>query len=64
MLKFTFLNALREAAARHLHHAVNGSFGPRASLDTKGGDLNWSTQHTLRTSLLASDIARSCEAVH
>ncbi|MEM5477328.1 hypothetical protein, partial [Pacificibacter sp. AS14] len=27
-----------------------------------GGDLNWSTQHTVRTSLLASDIARSCEA--
>ncbi len=27
------------------------------------GDLNRSTQHTRRTSLLASDIARSCEAV-
>jgi hypothetical protein len=27
------------------------------------GGLNWSTQHTLRTFLLASDIARSCEAV-
>lgn len=27
------------------------------------GDLNWLTQHTRRTSLLASYIARSCEAV-
>jgi hypothetical protein len=35
----------------------------RPPLSALGGDLNRSTQHTRRTSLLASDIARSCEAV-
>jgi hypothetical protein len=30
---------------------------------SKGGDLNRSTQHTQRTSLLAFDIARSCGGV-
>jgi fructokinase len=34
-----------------------------ASLSAIGGDLNRSTQHTLRTSPLAFDIARSCEGV-
>jgi putative transposase len=40
-----------------------GSVGDRYNNTPFGGDLNRSMQHTVRTSLLASDIARSCEAV-
>ena len=49
-----------------MDRSTNGHFWKDyagAAFNDKGGDLNRSTQHTLRTSPLAFDIARSCEGV-
>ena len=52
---------VRRAAIRGVFGALEWMHVRRTA--AKSGDLNRSTQHTLRTSPLAFDIARSCEGV-
>ncbi|MEY8099989.1 hypothetical protein AB9F29_21845, partial [Falsihalocynthiibacter sp. S25ZX9] len=50
-------------SVHRIKFAAKVQFSVNLTMSANGGDLHRSTQHTLRTSLLAFDIARSCEGV-
>jgi hypothetical protein len=59
MFRFQRWRSLRQISEESTNfHARDRHFQPIASIFTKGGGFNGSTQHTVQTSLLAFGIAR------